>query len=116
MSRRKKKKVKEPIPMKREEREKKIKDINMQLITADLFDKVNQYAKIGLKVWAEHGRDFVYTQPLYEMSRELVYTFYNDERKRHLNMIHVKVLKVTVEGEGDENIINKVNAMHTKDF
>lgn len=105
----KKDKVYTPLRYNETERNKKVMLIRMELVeyrmdhvlTPEIMVKINNFIKTG--------EDYIDTIHLPEYSRKMEIQFINDKKQQ--SFIRFKFIKIRVEGEDDENPINKLNKL-----
>ncbi len=100
----------EPVPYTKEERSRKWTNINFELDKMRIVEDIMiPYVTIGMRLFVDVGRDFVYTLELPQLSRTANFNFVNDRRKEKENGLKLVFNKVRVDNEGDENPINELN-------
>lgn len=104
----KKEKTYVPSPYTKEEREKKINKIKLQLMQIDMYHVLQQRHKDALNNFVNNGEEFSeeFDLPLY--SRTLVFHLVNDKKKE--TYINLKFKKIRVPND-DNNPINKLNSI-----
>jgi len=107
----------EPIPYTQEERSRKWTNITFELGNMRIFDDImTPYVRIGMRLFVDVGRDFVYKLELPQYSRTAHFNFVNDKRKEKENGLKIVFNKIRVDGEGDENKVNELNKLQENLF
>ena len=101
----------EPVAYTRAERNAKVTKILIQLMQIQMDHVLTDDIRKGLDEFIATGESYIYEHYLPQYSRVMQIHFVNDKNKDKENSINIVFNKIRIEGEGDENPINKLNAL-----
>lgn len=103
-----------PKPYTKEERERKINLIRIQLLEIDLYRVLGQEHLEKIQEFVTKGTDYYEVIDLPMYSREMIINLINDKRKQ--TYINLKFKRIRVDEEGDDNKINELNKIQEELF
>ncbi len=98
-------------PYTKEERNKKINNIILQLMKIGMDHALPDNVRTSLFEFRDNGTPFHAEVELPEYSRILIANFENDFSKDKDNALNFQFKKIRIDGEGDDNPINELNKL-----
>lgn len=116
--RNKKKKMepKPPIPYTESERSKKITMIMFKLSTMDMAQELTPEIRSNFQKFIKEGTEYETELDLPQFGKTLQIKLVNDKRRDKENYVKFIFKRIRVEGEGEENPINKLNKLQEEIF
>jgi hypothetical protein len=116
LNNKKKGEPKPPIPYTESERNKKITNIILQLSSMDMTQVLTPEIRTGIQKYIKEGAEYEAELDLPEFARTLQIKLVNDKRRERDTYVKFLFKKIRIEGEGDDNPINKLNMLQEEMF